>query len=262
VSWDASQYLIFAAERARPFDDLVARIATGGPHDVVDLGCGPGNVTRTLCERWPGARVHGIDSSPEMIAAAGRLAGGNLSFALGDVTTWAPDRPVDVIVANAVLQWVPDHVALLPRWVAALRPSGSIAFQMPANSDGRFADALRRVTTSPRWSGSFDGVTRGGSLDPDNSPVRPAAEYADVLGSLGCAVDAWNTTYLHVLPGEDPVLEWFRGTGLRPYLDVLAPDQVDEFRADAAAAFRDAYPPRPYGTPMPFRRVFVVARRQ
>lgn len=260
-SWNPSQYLKFAGERARPFDDLVARIPTMDPRDVVDLGCGPGNVTRTLLDRWPSARVHGIDSSTEMINAAGPLATDRLTFALADVVTWAPDRPLDVLIANAVLHWVPDHVALMPAWVAALRPGGSLAFQVPGNADGRAAAVFRTIAGSPRWSGAFAGVAASGGLTEATTTVRTPAEYADVLGRLGCSVDAWETTYVHLLPGDDPVLEWYAGTGLRPYTDALDDGDVPAFRADVAAALRDAYPREPYGTPLPFRRVFVVARR-
>src|SRR5262249_49491407 len=160
-----------------------------------DLGCGPGNVTRTLLGRWPNAVVHGIDSSPDMIDRAERVAAevtdGRLTFAKGDIETWRPDRPLDVIVANAVLHWVPEPVALLARWVDALRPDGTLAFQMPANAGGGAAAAIAAVTSSPRWTEAFAGVATSGGLATEATSVREAAEYADVLGSLGCAVDAW-----------------------------------------------------------------------
>jgi trans-aconitate 2-methyltransferase len=266
-SWNPEKYLDFAAERARPFDDLVARIATPDPVDVVDLGCGPGNVTRTLLGRWPNARVHGIDSSADMIDRAARVAAGapagRLTFSLGDVRTWEPQRSLDVIVANAVLHWVPEHMNLLPRWVGALRPGGSLAFQMPGNAAGEAAAAVAEVTASPRWAGAFAEVATSGGLAAEGTTVREPAAYADELGALGCVVDAWETTYVHVLAGEDPVLEWYSGTGLRPYFDRLEATggDLDALRADLAASLRAAFPPRPYGTQMPFRRVFVVARR-
>ncbi len=262
-SWDPSRYLNFAAERARPFHDLVTRIPTADPRDVVDLGCGPGNVTVTLLDRWPGARVHGVDSSADMVERATRVAagvpGGRFTVEQADLRDWAPPGPVDVIVANAVLQWVPEHVELMGRWLGTLRPGGSLAAQMPGNNDGRAAEVVRRVTTSPRWSGALAGVTTSGGLSGDTSRVLDAAGYADVLGRLGATVDAWETTYVHLLPGDDPVLAWYLGSGLRPYTDALSGVDRDAFLAEVGAGLREAYPARPYGTPLPFRRVFVVA---
>ncbi|HKE66234.1 MAG TPA: methyltransferase domain-containing protein [Micromonosporaceae bacterium] len=267
-TWSPDQYLKFAVARARAFDDLVARIQTSQPVSVADLGCGPGNATRTLVDRWPGAHVIGIDSSEAMIAEARHLAvevpDARLRFEVGDVETWAPDDAVDVIIANAVLHWIPDHAALLPRWVTALRPGGSLAFQVPAPADERGATALRVVTSAPRWSGRLAGVTSPGGLASEPTWVRSADAYADLLSRLDCSVDAWETTYMHVLPGDDPVLEWFAGSGLRPYFDALGGDTSPDaaaFRDEMAAALRDAYPRQPYGTILPFRRVFVVAQR-
>ncbi|HZD99062.1 MAG TPA: methyltransferase domain-containing protein [Micromonosporaceae bacterium] len=264
-TWSPTDYLKFADPRARPFADLVGRIATDDPAVVVDLGCGPGNATRTLLDRWPGANVTGIDADEAMIAAAQRLAAdvpdGRLTFTSGEIETWTPDRRLDVIVSNAALHWVPTHVDLLPRWLDALRPGGTLAFQVPRPADDRPAAALRAVTSAPRWSGRFDGVTTPGGLSSGPTWVRSAGEYAEILSGLGCAVDAWETTYIHVLPGDDPVLEWFAGSGLRPFTDRLDEAGATAFRADMAAAFRVAYPRQPYGTLLPFRRAFVVARR-
>jgi trans-aconitate 2-methyltransferase len=264
-TWSPDDYLKFADPRARPFADLVARVATEDPAVVVDLGCGPGNTTRTLADRWPRAHVTGIDADVAMIDAAQRVAAdvpdGRLSFASADIETWSPGGPVDVIVSNAALHWVPTHVELLPRWLGVLRPGGTLAFQVPRPADDRPAAALRAVTSAPRWSGRFDGVASPGALGSGPTWVRSAAEYADILSRLGCLVDAWETTYVHVLPGDDPVLEWFAGSGLRPYTDRLDKTDADAFRAEMAAAFRAAYPRQPYGTLLPFRRAFVVARR-
>lgn len=259
-SWNPEQYLKFADARERPFADLIGRIATTDPERVVDLGCGPGNATRTLAARWPSAAVTGIDSSADMIGKATRVADGErLRFVVGDIAAWQPDEPVDVIVANAVLHWLPNHVELFPRWLGALRPGGTFAFQVPRPADDRGAAVLRAVTSAPRWAGRFDGVTSPGGLASGHAGVRSAAEYTDVLSRLGCAVDAWETTYVHVLPGDDPVLEWFAGSGLRPFFDRLTGEELDAFRADMAAGFRDAYPRQSYGTLLPFHRVFVVA---
>src|SRR5262245_53614192 len=165
-TWSPDQYLKFADARARAFDDLVARIHTPEPVSVVDLGCGPGNTTRTLSDRWPHAHVTGVDSSEAMIADAQHLAvevpDGRLRFEVGDIEAWMPVGAVDVIIANAVLHWVPDHVALLPRWIEALRPGGALAFQVPAPADERGATALRVVTSAPRWAGTLAGVASPG----------------------------------------------------------------------------------------------------
>ncbi|NJC70888.1 methyltransferase domain-containing protein [Planosporangium thailandense] len=264
MSWDPEQYARFAAERARPFHDLIAQIPTTAPETVVDLGCGPGTVTVSLADRWPDARVYGLDSSPDMIAAAARLARpGRLEFGLGDIAGWrpAPDS-VDVIVSNAALQWVPGHLDALPGWAAALRPGGTLALQVPLPRGVAATDVFRSVATSSRWAARL-GPVASGTGPRGVSPVQPATAYLDVLAGHRLAVDAWETTYLHVLPGPDPVYEWFAGTGLRPYLDALAddPPALERFRAEVAQRLREEYPQRGYGTVLPFPRLFVVASR-
>ncbi len=260
-TWDPALYLTFAAERARPFADLVQRIAVEEPASVVDLGCGPGNATATLLERWPQARVHGVDSSAAMIDEASALAGPRLTFELGAIEDWRPAAPVDVIVSNAALQWVPSHVDLLPRWVDLLAPGGALAFQVPANFEGPAAGVFREVATRPEFAGQLAAVAASGGPSARGGVARPAAEYVDLLGGLGCRVDAWETTYQHVLPGRDPVLAWYSGTGLRPYLDALDEPRREAFRQQVAEGLREAFPARPYGTVMPFTRIFVVAYR-
>jgi trans-aconitate 2-methyltransferase len=260
MAWDPGQYLKFEAERARPFHDLVGRIEVPAPARVVDLGCGPGNATATLLDRWPSAAVEGVDSSPEMVERAGTLAGPRLRFSVGDIESWQPDGPVDVIVSNAALQWVPTHTELLPQWMAALGKGGALAFQVPSNVDSGAARAFREVAARPRWADRLGPVAA--AWGPSQSGgVRTGEEYVDLLGGAGYRVDAWQTTYFHVLPGEDPVLEWYAGTGLRPFLGALAPDEVPEFRAEVAAALREAFPTKDYGTVLPFRRLFVIAYR-
>lgn len=261
TSWDPDLYLTFAAERGRPFADLVQRIAVEDPATVVDLGCGPGNATATLLDRWPRARVHGVDSSPEMVEQAAGLARDRLTFAQGTIEDWRPEHPVDVIVSNAALQWVPSHVDLLPGWVDRLTAGGALAFQVPANFDGPAAAVFREVATRPRFAGKLAAVAASGGPSARGGVARPAAEYVDLLARLGCRVDAWETTYQHVLPGADPVLAWYSGTGLRPYLDVLDGPERDAFRAEVAAGLRAAFPARDYGTVMPFTRIFVIAYR-
>ncbi len=258
--WDPAQYLSFADERSRPFFDLAGRIGAVKPGHVVDLGCGPGQLTASLAERWPEATVLGIDSSADMIRAA-EAAGygdgnhrGRLSFAVGDVRDFKPDRPVDVIVSNAVLQWVPEHPDLLPRWAGYLAPGGWLAFQLPGNFDQPSHVVLRELAASDRWRNRLAGV------ELNRQAGEPAA-YLDLLIRAGLVVDAWETTYLHVLPGPDPVTEWYKGTGLRPVLTALAPAEADEFVRQYGERVRAAYPAAPYGTVLPFRRVFVVAHK-
>jgi trans-aconitate 2-methyltransferase len=262
--WDPAQYLSFADERSRPFFDLTARIQTPDPRQVVDLGCGPGQLTASLARRWPSAEVEGIDSSAEMIASASRFltemrsdddgAAGRLRFVTGDVREWTPTGPVDVIVSNAVLQWIPGHMELLPRWASALAPGGTLAFQLPGNFDQPTHAILRQMVVSSRWRPSLSGVVL------NRQSGEPAA-YLDVLAPLGLDVDAWETTYLHVLTGPDPVTEWYKGSGLRPVLAALDPGDAAEFVAIYGERVRAAYPAASYGTVLPFRRVFVVARK-
>lgn len=265
--WDPRQYGLFGDARSRPFYELVGRIRAADPVRVVDLGCGSGELTATLADRWPAARIEGIDSSREMIAAAERRAVPGLRFTLGDIETWKPDHSVDVIVSNAALQWV-RHRELLPKWIKELTPGGWLAVQMPGNFHAPSHTLLRELCQSPRWRDLL-GVAFGdvpGDLTRGTSVGTPD-DYLDLLVTQGCQVaDAWETTYAHVLQGDDPVLEWVKGTALRPVLAVLDADRVDSavkttFLGEYGDLLRAAYPRRPYGTVFPFRRVFVVAQR-
>jgi trans-aconitate 2-methyltransferase len=253
--WDPGQYLRYAGERARPFFDLLARVGADDPGYVADLGCGPGNLTAALADRWPTAQIIGVDSSPEMIAAAREQAGthGRLGFALGDVRGWRPARPLDVLMCNAVLQWVPGHLDVVRQWPGLLAPGGWLAFQLPGNFDQPTHTILLGLLRSDRWAPLLDGVVL-------NRQAGSPAEYLDLLARAGCSVDAWETTYLHVLQGPDPVVEWYRGSGLRPVLAALEPGQAERFVAEYRERVAEAYPAAPYGTVLPFRRVFVVAQ--
>jgi trans-aconitate 2-methyltransferase len=258
--WDPAQYLRFATERARPFWDLLARVDATEPAHVVDLGCGTGGLTAGLAQRWPEARVLGLDSSPEMIEQARQLeVPGRLEFVLADLRDWSPAHPVDVLVSHATLQWVAGHLALLPRLVAAVAGGGWLAIQVPGNFASPSHRELQALCASPRWRERLQAVA-----DRYPSSAEPA-DYLARLADLGCAVDVWETTYLHVLTGPDPVVEWLKGTALRPVVTVLDADEQAEFLAGYAARMRAAYPPQPIGaveaTVMPFRRIFAVARR-
>jgi trans-aconitate 2-methyltransferase len=226
---------------------------------VADLGCGPGTLTVALARRWPAADVEGIDNSAEMIEAARALPearqGKGLHFTLGDVSDWAPDEQPDVIISNAVLQWIPGHLEVLARWAGLLRRGGWLAIQVPGNFDQPSHAVLRELTSSARWREPLAGVKL-------NSQAAEPAEYLGLLASAGFDVDAWETTYQHVLHGEDPVVSWYQGTGLRPVLTALGPAEAQEFLADYRTRIAREYPPASYGTVLPFRRVFAVAVRR
>jgi trans-aconitate 2-methyltransferase len=201
--------------------------------------------------------VHGTarggGSAPGFPAGDVLQDGGALRFSVGDLAEWVPDRPVDVIFSNAALQWVPDHLRLLPQWVEALAPGGRLAFSMPGNFDGPSHRLLRSLCEAPRWRDRLGHVNR-------HNVVGDPADYFELLSALGCEVDAWETTYLQVLQGPDPVLEWMKGTALRPAFDAL-PDEGEhqEFLAELTILLREAYPAGPHGTLFPFRRIFVIA---
>jgi trans-aconitate 2-methyltransferase len=252
-TWDPDRYLTYADERGRPFVELIQRIGADAPATVADLGCGPGNLTRLLLDRWPDARVSGIDSSPEMIDKAAATVPG-IEFVVGDLRAWAdgPGDPVDVLVSNATLQWVPGHLELLPRLVERVRPGGWFAFQVPGNFDEPSHTLRSELAADDRFAAHTAGVAVPDSHDP--------ADYLDVLAAAGCTVDAWETTYLHLLTGDDPVFTWVSGTGARPTLQALPDGLRQEFEAEFKARLRAAYPVHDYGVVLPFRRVFAVAR--
>ncbi|MET8430023.1 trans-aconitate 2-methyltransferase [Nocardia sp. NPDC004860] len=252
--WDPDRYLAFDDLRARPFFDLVGRVGADKPRRVADVGCGPGNLTAALATRWPEAALEAFDSSPEMVAAAGEHG---IDATVADVRDWRPAPDTDVVVTNAVLQWVPDHLALLPDWVAALPAAAWLAIQVPGNFDAPSHLAIRELASSPRWR---ERLGAAGILD--RQAVPDPAGYAGVLTAAGCRVDAWETTYLQPLTGDDPVLDWVTGTALRPVRDALDDAAWQDFRAELAPLLRSAYPQQPDGvTWLPFRRVFAVAHK-
>jgi trans-aconitate 2-methyltransferase len=250
-AWDPERYLAYADERGRPFVELLARVEHPDPREVVDLGCGPGNLTDLLAERWPDARVTGLDASPEMIEAA-RARGSRVDYGIADLREWRPERPVDVLVSNATLQWVPGHLELLPRLVEALAPGGVLAFQVPGNLDQPSHLVRMELAAEEPYAAHTAGVAYPLADD--------GATYLRALQRLGCDVDAWETTYLHVLHGPDPVFAWTTGTGARPTLAALPDDLRPAFEAEFKRRLRQAYPDDGHGVVLPFRRVFVVAR--
>ena len=253
-TWDPDRYLTYADERGRPFVELVARIGAESPTSVVDLGCGPGNLTGLLRERWPEADISGLDSSPEMIERAREADGGGITFEIADLRTWAHEaQPVDVLISNATLQWVPGHLELLPALAGRVRPDGWLAFQVPGNFDEPSHVIRTELAAEAPYAARLSGVDVPSSHDP--------AVYLRALTDFGCTVDAWETTYLHVLTGPDPVFTWVSGTGARPTLQALTGELRTSFEAEFKRRLAAAYPPQPYGVVLPFRRVFVVAQR-
>lgn len=248
--WHADSYLAFGEHRARPFHDLLARVGATEPRRVVDLGCGPGTLTGVLARRWPRARVEAYDSSPEMVEAA-RARGGPAT--LLDVRDWQPAPDTDVVVCNAVLQWVRDHDELLRRWVLKLPAGAWLAVQVPGNFAAPSHVLVRELAAEPRWRNRIDPLREDRVLDP--------VGYARLLTATGAEVDVWESTYLHRLICEDPVLEWLSGTALRPVRAALSDGEWRAFRAELAPRLRMAYPTDADGvTWFPFRRVFAVAR--
>ncbi len=253
--WDPERYLTYADERARPFTELLARVRAETPRTVVDLGCGPGNLTVLLARRWPEAQITGIDASPEMVA---RAPAGEVLFEVADLRDWlAPGStgaaaPVDVVVSNATLQWVPGHLDLLPALVERVAPGGWLALQVPGNFEEPSHTVRRALAAESPYDAHTAGVAAPAAHD--------AGTYLRALRALGCTVDAWETTYLHVLHGEDPVFTWISGTSARPTLQALPADLRPGFEGELRRRLREAYPDDGHGVVMQFRRVFVVAQ--
>jgi trans-aconitate 2-methyltransferase len=254
ATWNPTRYLGFADQRSRPFVELVDRVDLTDPRRIVDLGCGPGHLTPVLRSRWPAAAIEGVDSSPEMIArAVADNTDPDVSYAEADLRDWVATAPVDLAVSNAAYQWVPGHLELLPRLADQVAPGGVFAFSVPGNFD----EPSHRLLDELAGSEPFAVFTRDRAR-PDS---HDAATYLELLAGLGWTVDAWETTYLHVLSGDDPVFDWISGTGARPALQGLSGDLREDFVRRYKTLLRDAYPTREWGTVLPFRRVFVVARR-
>lgn len=254
-SWNAQQYLEFADERTQPCRDLVARVALDNPHRIVDLGCGPGNSTQVLAKRWPGSQILGLDSSAEMIASAKQAYPG-MEWQVADISSWSSATPCDLLFANAALQWVPDHAALFPRLLSQVAAGGALAVQVPANLDAPAHRRMRELAASPAWRDHFPGLVREWF-------VHEPEFYFDWLAPLSRRVDLWITEYLHVLPGPAGIVEWYKGTGLRPFLDLLKESaDREKFLDDYLNLVEIDYPRRPNGQVLfPFRRLFVIAYR-
>lgn len=255
-AWDPDQYERFANDRARPANDLMARIPLRSAETVIDLGCGTGHQAAQLSERFPEAQVLGLDSSAEMLGQAVSAYGTTdlLQWQQADIASFEPDTSVDLIFSNAALHWVPDHATLFPNMISWLKPGGVLAVQMPNNFDAPSHEVRATVARSGPWASRFGGMTE------QPTALNPA-DYYTYLSPVAAHVDIWETTYLHVFNGEDPVAEWTRSTALRPYLAALENDEERAAFFEAyALRLRGAYPPCPDGkTLFPFRRLFVVA---
>lgn len=254
IAWDPRQYLRFAGHRLRPAVDLLSRIDLSDPKRVVDLGCGAGNVTALLRDRWPAAAVTGVDDSAEMLARA-REAAPEVDWVEADIAAWTPAAPPDLIYSNAALHWLGGHDTLFPRLLGSVAEGGALAVQMPRNFGAPSHTLMADAARAGPWRATLEPL-----LGP--SPVAEPAFYFDLLAPEAVALDIWETEYLHVLEGDDPVAEWTKGTWLRPLLDALDGPDRSAFEADYRDRLHHAYPRRADGrTLFPFRRLFLVATR-
>lgn len=252
-TWDSSQYLKFGDERTQPSIDLAARIRVEHPRRVIDLGCGPGNSTTVLARRWPQAEITGLDSSSEMIATA-RQAQPQIAWSEGDIAAWTSAAPFDVVFSNAALQWLPHHATLLPRLLDQVAPGGALAVQMPANYNAPPHRLMRELSQAPAWRDHFTDPVR-------NWSVETPGFYYDTLAPRAVRLDLWLTDYQHILHSLEDILEWYRGTGLRPYLEALkTPAEKAQFEREFLAGLTAVYPQQKDGRVLfPFRRLFFIA---
>jgi trans-aconitate 2-methyltransferase len=252
--WNPDLYARFEDERTRPAAELLARVPLTVPRQVVDLGCGPGNSTELLAARYRAAHIVGTDTSEAMLAAA-RVRLPSLTFESGDIATWSPATPVDLVFANASLHWVRDHDRLIPRLMAAVAPGGALAVQMPDNPAEPCHALMRETAADPRFAPFL------GDAHTQRAEILPAGRYYDLLAA-GAEVDVWRTTYHHRMADPAAIVQWLRATGLRPFLDPLPADLQPIFLAEYERRIDTAYPPRADGARLlAFPRLFIVARR-
>jgi trans-aconitate 2-methyltransferase len=256
MSWSAKQYVAFEDERTRPVRDLLSAVPDIGVRRAIDLGCGPGNSTEVLQARFPTAQVSGVDSSEDMIAAA-RKRLPQLQFSIVDVANWRDSGPYEVLLANAVFQWVPDHAALFPALIGKLASGGALAVQMPDNLDVPAHRLMRDIAAQGPWSPKLAQAAEA------RAPLRDAEWYYQLLRPLTARTDIWRTTYYHALPGgAEAIVEWFKGSGLRPYLAPLDDAERSAYLERYTSAIAQAYPALPDGSVLlPFPRLFLVAIR-
>lgn len=253
--WNPTLYRQFEDERTRPARELLARVMVEAPAKVVDLGCGPGNSTELLAARYPGAEVLGIDNSAAMLAEA-RHRVPAARFEEQNIGSWAPAAPVDVVYANAALQWVPDHKILIPKLFEAVAPGGALAFQMPDNLDEPSHVLMRETAADGPWADTI------GDAAAVQSKILAASGYYDLLAGAAAEVDVWRTVYHHPMASPEAIVTWLRATGLRPFIDRLPEDLRAGFSAAYTARIAAAYPVRAgEKLLLAFPRLFVVARR-
>ncbi len=254
MTWSAAQYVKFEEERTRPVRDLIARVPLAHARRAADIGCGPGNSTEVLRASFPTAEIVGIDSSPDMIAAA-RKRLPDIAFEVAGVEGWR-DSGFDVILANAVIQWIPDHEALIPALIGKLAPGGALAVQTPDNLDEPSHRLMREVAADGPWAAKLADAAKA------RAKRRSADWYFGLLRREAARVDIWRTVYFHPLKGADAIVEWVKGTGLRPFVDPLDADEREAYLARYEAAIAAAYPAETDGTVLlPFPRLFFVATR-
>lgn len=261
MKWDPSKYTEFSDYRGRPYTDLLGQLGQIDASKIIDLGCGPGNMTRLLAQRWPDAQVEGLDSSAEMIAKAqSSVQEPNLNFALADATTWHPDADTDLLFSNAMLQWVPGHRQLLAGWLKELKVGANVAIQIPGNFGSPSHAVMRQVADSPKWADQLSGVLR--HVDVVGEPD----EYQRIFLEAGVQANVWESTYQQLLVGEDPILNWVRGTALLPIRAALSAPDYAQFEDDYRVAVAEHYPSftAQDGTVLtnfPFRRIFMIGHK-
>jgi trans-aconitate 2-methyltransferase len=252
--WNADQYGKFIDERTRPAIELLSRVDLTEPVYIYDLGCGPGNSTVLLKGRWPDAHVVGIDNSESMLASA-RKDYPDIEFLAQDIAAWSPNKPADIIFSNAAFQWLPDHEKLLPQLASHLKPGGVLAMQMPHNQERPTHTSMRAVALEHNWSVDLRRVQQ-------IQPILDARIYYDVLNPYMHDIDIWETEYFHIMDSVDAIVEWFKGTGLRPFLEALGKDEQQEFLNRYAARLKAHFKPQTDGKVLlPFPRLFLVARK-
>jgi trans-aconitate 2-methyltransferase len=254
-TWNPDQYLKFADERTRPARDLIASVSLADPRRIIDLGCGPGNSTALLHQRWPEAEITGLDNSREMLAAAARSYP-EWKWVEDDAATWTAETPFDLVFSNAALHWVAGHAEVFPRLLAQVSQQGALAVQMPAHFQSPVHQLILDVARNPAWRHLMGEASRAIAVG------RPSFYY-DLLQPHCSRLDLWETEYNHILDGPQAIIEWMRGTGLRPFLEALGDDeQRNRFEQLLLAGLTQAYPEQQDGRVLfPFRRLFIVAYR-
>ncbi|QDT26719.1 Trans-aconitate 2-methyltransferase [Gimesia panareensis] len=253
--WDADQYLKFQRERTQPAIDLAARVWLEAPRRIVDVGCGPGNSTAVLAQRFPEAELSGLNSSAEMLETA-RESQPDERWFQADITSWEPEERYDLLFSNAVLQWVPDHETIFPRLMSFLEPNGALAVQLPAHYESPLHRCVVEVSELPDWREQTTAARQALACESRSF-------YYDLLSPLSSEIELWETEYIHIMESVKSIMEWFRGTGLRPYLEALPDDATRaRFEGELLKRYAEAYPLQQNGNVLfPFRRLFLVAYR-